>query len=114
MYNPGDAKAHFDLATVYEYMGDSDKAIEYCQEALELTTSLCYEFMAHVYQSAGDYSKAAEYLEKLTEFDDPESAHFIELVNLYEGIGDKNSVLKTLDRMRTLGFKSVADYLEGV
>ena len=50
--DPKNARAYFNLATVCEYTGEYDEAIDYCRKAVHLNpgSGFYYKFLSEVYR----------------------------------------------------------------
>ncbi len=70
-----EAAALSNIASIYRDKGDYDKALEYYQQALELSEddkqrATNYNNIASIYFAKGDYNKAIEYLQKAIELEE--------------------------------------------
>jgi len=70
----GESEMLNSIASIYQDQGNYDKALEYLNKSLQLTTkpsiiATIYNNIALVYSDKGDNNKAVEYLKKAIEFD---------------------------------------------
>jgi len=70
----GESSALSNIAQIYGKQGNYDKALEYFNKSLQLTSdpssiAITYNNIAEVYSAKGDNNKAVEYFKKAIEFD---------------------------------------------
>jgi general secretion pathway protein D len=66
------------LGYKYLQLGEYDRALEYCREALEINPENPYAILnsGYIYQMRGETEKAKEFYKRLIELDPPERANF--------------------------------------
>ncbi|HHH76263.1 MAG TPA: hypothetical protein ENL03_04490, partial [Phycisphaerae bacterium] len=102
------------LAVDYMSLGNRDKSLEIC-DALEqrfASEAAACRFRANLMMMAGDNEEAARYLRKGITLQPSNMKTSIQLVRLYEHLGQPLQALKVLDEMRTVEGDLPLDSLE--
>jgi tetratricopeptide (TPR) repeat protein len=94
----GESIALSSIAGVYEQQGNYDKALEYYNKSLQLTSdsssiAATYHNIATVYSEKGDNNKAVEYFKKAIEFDQKAGNYLSTAVGMLN-LGDTYTDLK--------------------
>jgi len=94
----GESSALNNIAEIYDEQGNYDKALEYYNKSLQLTSepssiATTYSNIASVYSDKGDYNKAVEYYKKAIELDQ-ESGDYHDTAGVMLNLGNAYTDLK--------------------
>ena len=99
--DPQSAACYFDLANIYLYQNELDKAISFAQvAAIRNTENVWYKiFLAKLYQNKGLLANSAEIIEDILKKSDQYVDLYYDLASLYIAIGKNKEALAVLNEI---------------
>lgn len=103
------------MAQAFANLGDWGQAIEYCQQALKIDSSVSpYYLLAHIAEEQGDRTKAKDLFKKIIYLAPSSIAGYLEIGALYASEGDATRARKmrstALELLKKLPADSAVEY----
>jgi tetratricopeptide (TPR) repeat protein len=99
--DPENAAASFELARVYDQLGDKDEAVRWARKAAELETKNTWykEFLGGIYEESGRFREAADLFEQLVSQKPSEDYYYYKWAFYLVSAGEPAKAIKVYDQL---------------